>query len=109
MSRLFAWMDRFTERGLRGVAHRHGRRSLLGKVGVALVGGSPVPDQCLLQIPCDAASLRMQTGQRTLRGGHALLGRQQEPGGRLLVVPGQTVSRGLQHHRGQSFKIGKKR
>ena len=43
MSRLFAWMDRFTERGLRGVAHRHGRRSLLGKVGVALVGGAVLP------------------------------------------------------------------
>ena len=24
MSRLFAWFDRFFERGLRGVAHRHG-------------------------------------------------------------------------------------
>ena len=39
MSRLFAWFDRFFERGLRGVAHRHGRRSL-----VARLGGRPVAE-----------------------------------------------------------------
>jgi methylamine dehydrogenase light chain len=43
LRRLFDWMDRFTERNLRSVAHRHGRRSLLGKLGVALVGGAVLP------------------------------------------------------------------
>lgn len=36
-------IDRRTERALRRVAHNHGRRSLLGRLGVALVGGAVLP------------------------------------------------------------------
>ena len=33
-------IDRRAERAVRHVAHNHGRRSLLGRLGVALVGGA---------------------------------------------------------------------
>jgi methylamine dehydrogenase light chain len=36
-------IDRHSERAVRRVAHRHGRRSLLTKVGVALVGSALLP------------------------------------------------------------------
>jgi len=43
LKRFLAWMDRLTQARVRDVAHRHGRRSLLGKLGVALVGGAVLP------------------------------------------------------------------
>jgi methylamine dehydrogenase light chain len=36
-------IDRQSERALRRVAHQHGRRSLLARLGVALVGGAVLP------------------------------------------------------------------
>lgn len=36
-------IDRHAERAVRGVAHRHGRRSVVAKLGVALVGGALLP------------------------------------------------------------------
>jgi methylamine dehydrogenase light chain len=36
-------IDRHSERAVRRVAHQHGRRSLLTKLGVALVGGTLLP------------------------------------------------------------------
>jgi methylamine dehydrogenase light chain len=36
-------IDRWTQRTVRQVAHRHGRRSLLTRLGVALVGGAVLP------------------------------------------------------------------
>lgn len=36
-------IDRHSERALRQVAHRHGRRSLLARLGVVLVGGTVLP------------------------------------------------------------------
>ena len=43
MRSLFNWIDRRTEQRLRQVAHSHGRRSLLARLGVALVGGAVLP------------------------------------------------------------------
>ncbi len=43
MRSLFEWFDRRTERSLRQVAHSHGRRSLITRLGVALVGGAALP------------------------------------------------------------------
>lgn len=43
MQRLFQFIDRRAERALRQVAHNHGRRSLLGRLGVALAGGALLP------------------------------------------------------------------
>jgi len=43
MRRLFDFIDRRAERTVRHVAHNHGRRSLLGRLGVALVGGAALP------------------------------------------------------------------
>lgn len=43
MRRLFDFLDRSAERTVRGVAHQHGRRSLLTRLGVALVGGAVLP------------------------------------------------------------------
>ena len=40
---LFTLIDKHTERRLRQVAHNHGRRSLLTRLGVALVGGAALP------------------------------------------------------------------
>lgn len=37
------FIDRQAERGVRGVAHQHGRRSLITRLGVALVGGAVLP------------------------------------------------------------------
>jgi methylamine dehydrogenase light chain len=36
-------IDRQAERAVRRVAHRHGRRSVLARLGVALVGGAALP------------------------------------------------------------------
>ncbi|MFN0186303.1 MAG: methylamine dehydrogenase light chain [Aquabacterium sp.] len=36
-------MDRHAERAVRQAAHRHGRRSLIARLGVALVGGAALP------------------------------------------------------------------
>jgi methylamine dehydrogenase light chain len=36
-------IDRTTERSVRRVAHQHGRRSLITRLGVALVGGAVLP------------------------------------------------------------------
>ena len=36
-------IDRLAERAVRGTAHRHGRRSFVTKLGVALVGGAALP------------------------------------------------------------------
>ncbi len=36
-------IDKLTERGVRRVAHSHGRRSLITRLGVALVGGAALP------------------------------------------------------------------
>jgi methylamine dehydrogenase light chain len=36
-------IDRFTQRTVRQVAHQHGRRSLITRLGVALVGGAVLP------------------------------------------------------------------
>ena len=36
-------IDRTSERAVRRVAHQHGRRSLLTKLGVVLVGGTVLP------------------------------------------------------------------
>ena len=43
MQRLLDWFDRLTQRGVRQVAHRHGRRSLVTRLGVAMVGGAVLP------------------------------------------------------------------
>lgn len=43
MRRLFDFIDRRAERAVRQVAHQHGRRSLLTRLGVALVGGAVLP------------------------------------------------------------------
>ncbi len=43
MAWLLDLLDRHTEKRLRGVAHRHGRRSMLARLGVALVGGAVLP------------------------------------------------------------------
>ena len=40
---LLALFDRLTERRLRQVAHAHGRRSFVTRLGVALVGGAALP------------------------------------------------------------------
>jgi methylamine dehydrogenase light chain len=36
-------IDRHSERAVRAAAHRHGRRSLIARLGVALVGGAALP------------------------------------------------------------------
>ena len=36
-------LDRHTQQAVRRVAHRHGRRSLIARLGVALVGGAVLP------------------------------------------------------------------
>ena len=43
MQWFFNWVDRQTQQRLRAVAHRHGRRSLITRLGVALVGGALLP------------------------------------------------------------------
>lgn len=43
MKRILDWFDRLSQRGVRQVAHRHGRRSLVTRLGVALVGGAVLP------------------------------------------------------------------
>ena len=43
MRRIFEWLDKVTQKRVRDVAHQHGRRSLLGKIGVAMVGGAMLP------------------------------------------------------------------
>lgn len=43
MSSLLRFIDRLTERGVRQVAHRHGRRSLLTRLGVLIAGGPLLP------------------------------------------------------------------
>ena len=40
MSSLLRFIDRLTERGVRQVAHRHGRRSLLTRLGVLIAGST---------------------------------------------------------------------
>ena len=36
-------IDRFTQRAVRQAAHQHGRRSLIARLGVAMVGGALLP------------------------------------------------------------------
>ena len=43
MKRFFDWIDNLTQARVRQVAHRHGRRSLVTRLGVALVGGAVLP------------------------------------------------------------------
>ena len=43
MAWLFKLIDQWMERGVRQVAHQHGRRSLIARLGVALVGGAFLP------------------------------------------------------------------
>lgn len=43
MNTLLAWLDTLTERRVRQVAHRHGRRSFVTRLGTALVGGAVLP------------------------------------------------------------------
>lgn len=43
MRGLLSLIDRLTERSVRRVAHSHGRRSLVTRLGVALVGGAVLP------------------------------------------------------------------
>ena len=43
MTWLISLIDKLTERGVRRVAHSHGRRSLITRLGVALVGGAALP------------------------------------------------------------------
>jgi methylamine dehydrogenase light chain len=43
IDRFLAWMDQLTQARVRRVAHTHGRRSLVAKLGVALVGGALLP------------------------------------------------------------------
>ena len=43
MRGLLSLIDRLTERSVRRVAHSHGRRSLVTRLGVALVGGALLP------------------------------------------------------------------
>ena len=43
MQTLLDWLDRRTQRSVRRVAQVHGRRSLLARLGVALVGGAVLP------------------------------------------------------------------
>ena len=43
LSWFFSLVDRFTQRTLRRVAHQHGRRSFIGRLGTAMVGGAVLP------------------------------------------------------------------
>ena len=43
MKRILDTFDRLTQRGVRQVAHRHGRRSLVTRLGVAMVGSAVLP------------------------------------------------------------------
>lgn len=43
MNWLLSWIDRFTEGRVRQVAHAHGRRSFVTRLGTALVGGALLP------------------------------------------------------------------
>jgi methylamine dehydrogenase light chain len=43
MQRFLRFIDRLTEHSVRQVAHSHGRRSLLGRLGVALAGSALLP------------------------------------------------------------------
>ena len=43
MRGLLSLIDKLTERSVRRVAHSHGRRSLITRLGVALVGGAVLP------------------------------------------------------------------
>ena len=58
MRRLFDWIDRTTQTRVRTVAQQHGRRSLLGKLGVALVGGAVLP-----MLPFDRSGQGLGTAQ----------------------------------------------
>ena len=60
-------IDRQSERALRRVAHQHGRRSLLARLGVALVGGAVLP-----MLPFD------RSGQFGLGQAHAAGGGQKK-------------------------------
>ncbi len=42
-TRLMAWMDRGAQARLRLTAQRHGRRSLIGRLGMAMVGSAVLP------------------------------------------------------------------
>ncbi len=52
MKWFFDLIDRLTERTVRQVAHNHGRRSLITRLGVALVGGAALP-----MLPFDRSGL----------------------------------------------------
>ena len=41
--RFLAWFDRCTQGAVRQAAHRHGRRSVIARLGVAMVGGAALP------------------------------------------------------------------
>lgn len=43
INRFLAFIDRLAERHVRQVAHAHGRRSFITRLGVALVGGAALP------------------------------------------------------------------
>ena len=43
MDFLFRWVDRITERGVRDVAQRHGRRSVVARLGLLIAGGPLLP------------------------------------------------------------------
>ena len=54
---LMVWFDGLTERRVRQVAHQHGRRSLITRLGVALVGGAVLP-----MLPFDRSGVAHATG-----------------------------------------------
>lgn len=43
LDKITDWMDRATEAGVRGVAHKAGRRSFLARAGLGLVGAAVLP------------------------------------------------------------------
>ena len=63
MQWFFDLIDRLTQRAVRQVAHSHGRRSLITRLGVALVGGAALP-----MLPFDRSG---QFGSAQAAGGGA--------------------------------------
>jgi methylamine dehydrogenase light chain len=56
-------IDRHTERAVRNVAHTHGRRSLITKLGVGLVGGALLP-----MLPFDRSGAHAAGARKKAKG-----------------------------------------
>ncbi len=66
MKWFFDLIDRLTQRTVRHVAHNHGRRSLITRLGVALVGGAALP-----MLPFDRSGTLLGVGTAHAAGAKA--------------------------------------